>query len=181
VEARGGAYATRAVTSADVVLPLRKSEVGQVVQRAQLLTLQAPLKRGQTVGTLVFESDGRVIERVPLIARADVPPNALSRVAPGAGQFLPVEPAQRYQLLALCALVIAIGGALLRIVRRIRHDQKLKTRTRRAERSKSSTQRPTASTSGAPHSSISPQDGGTPIHYGGERHAAKKQSGQLQR
>ena len=59
-----------------------KPDALSLTRRMKLQTLRAPLRRGQTVGTVEWISHGKTVASVPLIATDDVPVAIAARVVP---------------------------------------------------------------------------------------------------
>jgi D-alanyl-D-alanine carboxypeptidase (penicillin-binding protein 5/6) len=72
---RGGARSLVAVATEETVVPVRRG--APVEKRVVLNVARAPIRKGQSVGTAVFRSEGREIARIKLIAADDVRPASL--------------------------------------------------------------------------------------------------------
>jgi D-alanyl-D-alanine carboxypeptidase (penicillin-binding protein 5/6) len=78
-----GAERELAITPLGVVrLTARSDELADLGYRVLLSTpLVAPVLRGQRIGDLLYESKGKIVARIPLVAGADVQPAGLLRRA----------------------------------------------------------------------------------------------------
>lgn len=57
----------------DLALTLAKGEKGEVTRKIQLEKAVAPVKKGDVLGNIVIEVDGKTVAQVPLVAACDVP------------------------------------------------------------------------------------------------------------
>ncbi|RYX83452.1 D-alanyl-D-alanine carboxypeptidase [bacterium] len=87
-DVKGGAFPLDAVATRAIELPLRADEVTGLSKKVNLLTLAAPLKKGQPVGSVIYFANGQQLAQIPLVARADVPQTLLSKTLPGIGNRL---------------------------------------------------------------------------------------------
>jgi D-alanyl-D-alanine carboxypeptidase (penicillin-binding protein 5/6) len=70
----GGASGACTVTSAPFTAVVKKADRGRVERRVELPeVLEAPIAKGETVGSVIYSLDGEEIGRVAILADRDVP------------------------------------------------------------------------------------------------------------
>lgn len=103
----GGAFDARAITPRALELPLRRGEHLNDAPQVRLFPLRAPVKQGQTIGSVTFFDGKRRLAEVPLQAREAVPIALGSRVFPPARR-LPSNPSIRYLIYGCVSASLAL-------------------------------------------------------------------------
>jgi len=85
---KGGAMPVEASATNAIELPLRGDERASLKSKIEMLTLKAPIKRGQIIGRANYLANGRLIASIPLEARFDVPQTFIARTAPVVGRAI---------------------------------------------------------------------------------------------
>ena len=115
---------TEAVPASDVMLPLLPGEQAGIVAKPHLWRLKAPIAKGQRIGTLVFNLEGKKLGSVPLVAADAVAVSLASRMLPLGAGIWPLGRKHGIELLA--GLLVLISGCLLALRRNrknVRYEQ----------------------------------------------------------
>ncbi|MBV9864510.1 MAG: D-alanyl-D-alanine carboxypeptidase [Abitibacteriaceae bacterium] len=115
VNVGGGAYGAQAITPRNTLLPLRDDEQAGLSHSVHLFKLTAPIAQGRPVGYMEFDTNGRKLVEVPLVAESAVPASLVTRVMPAAGHILPADPNLRLGLYGVSLLIVALFMAWLKV------------------------------------------------------------------